>query len=96
MAEFAQQLLTDHAKEAARAFVPLRSLLEGLLDDAGAAGAIRPGLRHDRIAGVMLEAIMFNLFATTISGASARSNVNEAAEELWDLLLHGIEARPSR
>ena len=48
------------------------SLLEELLDDAAAAGVIRPGLRHRRIAGVVLQAIMFNAFATTISGTSAR------------------------
>ncbi len=41
MAEFAQQLLTSHPDEAARAFVPLVSLLTELLDDAAAAGALR-------------------------------------------------------
>src|SRR4051794_5985964 len=70
MAEFAQQLLTSHPEEAARAFVPLVDLLTELLDGAEAAGAIRSGLQHSRIAGVVLQAIMFNAFATTISGAA--------------------------
>src|SRR5687768_10978572 len=56
MGEFAQQLLTDHPKEAARAFVPMVALLDELLDDAGAAGAVRPNLRSSRIAGTVLQA----------------------------------------
>jgi AcrR family transcriptional regulator len=91
LAEFAQQLLTDHPKEASVAFVPLVSLLEQVLDEAAAAGAIRPGLHHHRIAGVMLQAMMFNVFSATISGSSVRpDDVDAAAEEMWDVLLHGI------
>ena len=33
LAQFAQQLLTDHPQEASRAFIPLLSLLEELLDE---------------------------------------------------------------
>ena len=93
--EFAQKLLTDRPAEAARAFVPLTTLFEGLLDEAAAAGVIRPGLSHPRLAGVVLQAIMFNAFATTISGLSARASSNDAAEELWDLLLCGMRADPT-
>ena len=50
---------TDHPKEAALAFRPLVSLLEQILADAAAAGAGRPNLDHRRIAGVLLQAIMF-------------------------------------
>jgi AcrR family transcriptional regulator len=89
MAEFAQQLLTAHPNEASRAFVPLVTLFEELLDDAAEAGAIRPDLRHTRIAGVVLQAIMFNFFATTISGSSPRSD-DDGAEGLWELLIQGI------
>src|SRR5215471_19951814 len=42
MAEFGQQLLTAHPKEASRAFVPVVSLFVELLDDAAEAGVIRP------------------------------------------------------
>jgi AcrR family transcriptional regulator len=90
LAEFAQQLLTDHPKEASRAYVPLVSLLEQVLDDAAAAGAIRPGLRHRPLAGVILQAISFHSFSATISGTSVRPDGGEAADELWELLLHGI------
>jgi AcrR family transcriptional regulator len=92
LAQFAQQLLTDHPEEASRAFVPLLSLLEELLDDAAEAGAVRPGLRHDRVAGVILQAIMFNAFTATISASSSRSTRGDAAEELWDFLLHGFSS----
>jgi AcrR family transcriptional regulator len=95
MSEFAQQLLTDHPKEASGAFVPLVTLLEDVLDAAAEAGAIRPGLRHRRIAGVMLQAIMFNAFSATISGSSVRPDGGDAAEELWDLLFHGIGLAPA-
>jgi AcrR family transcriptional regulator len=92
MAEFGQQLLTEHPKEASRAFVPVVALCERLLDEAADAGAIRKGLHHRHLAGVMLQAIMFNAFAATISGASLRPDGREAAEELWELLIHGIGA----
>jgi AcrR family transcriptional regulator len=91
LAEFAQRLLTDHPAEAARAFVPLTELLNELLDAAAAAGAIREGLSHQRITGVILQAIMFNAFGTTISGLPATGDATEAADELWRLLLLGIQ-----
>ena len=93
MAEFAWQLLTKHPREASRAFGPLESMLTALIDDAAAAGALRPGLGSGRVTGVVLEAIMFNVFAATIAGPSHRTGKTTAAEDLWDLLFRGIEAR---
>jgi AcrR family transcriptional regulator len=90
MAEFAQQLLTQHPKEASRAFVPLVEILEQLLDDAAAAGAIRSGLPHRRLAGIMLQSVMFNLFSATISGSPAGEDDGARADEYWDLVLRGI------
>jgi AcrR family transcriptional regulator len=89
MGPFAQQLLTDHPKEAFHAFVPMVALLERLLDDAAAAGSLRPGLDHHRMAGVILQAVMFNVFASTISGVPVRAD-STADEELWELVLRGI------
>ena len=91
MAPFAQQLLTEHPKEASHAFVPMVALLEQLLDDAAAAGSIRPGLDHHRMAGVVLQAVMFNAFATTISGTPVRAD-SGADEELWQLVFRGLRA----
>lgn len=93
MADFAQQLLTKHPDEAARAFAPLVNAYEELLDEAAAAGGIRPGLDHRRITGVVLQAVMFNTFADTISASSVREP-EPAAEGLWELLLDGLGVGP--
>jgi AcrR family transcriptional regulator len=95
MAEFAQQLLTTHPKEAARAFVPLVGLFEELLDEAAAAGSIRDDLRRGPTVGVVLEVIMFNAFSSTISGSSVRPDDDGAAEELWKFVVHGIGVSPA-
>jgi AcrR family transcriptional regulator len=92
LVDFAQQLLTRHPTEAAQAFVPLVSLFSDVLDAAAAAGSIRPGLRHSTIAGMMLEAMMFNTFSATIGGMSFRSETADPAEEFWDLVFHGVGA----
>lgn len=86
LVEFAQELLTSHPKEAAHAFAPLVELFGRLLEEAEAAGALRPGLDRQRITGVVLQATMFNAFAATISA----SPVGAGDEILWDLLVHGI------
>jgi AcrR family transcriptional regulator len=90
LVDFAQQLLTRHPTEAAQAFVPLVSLFSEVLDDAAAAGVIRPELRRGTIVGMVLEAIMFNTFSATIGGTSIRAETADPAEELWDLILHGV------
>jgi AcrR family transcriptional regulator len=95
MAEFAQQLLTTHPEEAARAFVPLVSVFEGLLTDAQEAGVVRSDVSRERIAGVVLQAVMFNAFARIISGTKGRRDGGDIAEGLWDLVLNGIGAPPA-
>jgi AcrR family transcriptional regulator len=89
-ASFSHQLLTEHPVEASRAFVPLATMLESLLAAADEEGAIRSGLDHDRLAGTILQAIMFNAFAATISGVSAHPTDVDPGEELWDLLINGM------
>ena len=91
LAEFAQQLLADHPKEASRAFTPIVEFFEEVLADAAAAGVVRADMRSRRIAGFVLQSVMFNAFVTTISG-SWRAEGDDVAEEMWDLLLHGLEA----
>lgn len=95
MAEFAQQLLTTHPKEAARAFAPLVALFEELLQEAVAADAVRDDLQRGPIIGAVLEVIMFNSFSatiggSTIGGSTVRLDDGESAEELWKFVLHGI------
>ena len=90
MTDFAQQLLTSHPAEAALAFAPLVSLLGEVLDQAESVGCIRAGLRHRMIAGMTLEAIMFNAFSTTIGGTPVRESDSDPAEDLWEFILHGV------
>ena len=93
LAEFAQQLLTGQPNEASRAFTPLVTLFDEVIGAAVEAGEIRPDVRRRRLAGVVLEAIMFNAFSTTIVGSDAARESGDPAEELWDLVLHGITPR---
>jgi len=93
MVEFAQQLLTAHPAEAARAYVPLVTLFGEILDGAAEAGVVRPHLRQTAVTGIVLEAIMFNAFSSTISGDGARQGAEDGAGELWDLLMFGISPR---
>lgn len=96
MVEFAQQLLTAHPAEAAKAFVPLVTLFEDILDEAAAAGVLRDGLDRRSIAGTVLEVIMFNAFSATIGGAPVKARTDERAEELWDLVFRGVAAEDHR
>jgi AcrR family transcriptional regulator len=93
--EFAQQLLTDRPKEAASAFAPLADLFGGLLEEAVATGRVRTDLPARRVTGIVLEAVMFNAFSSTIAGTSNQGEDQNAAEELWDLIVHGIGTAPS-
>jgi hypothetical protein len=49
---------------------------------------LRPGLDLRRVAGVVLEAVSFNVFATTISGLAPRDG--DDPEALWNLLFGGF------
>jgi AcrR family transcriptional regulator len=91
MAEFCHQLLTAHQTEAARAFVPLVTLLEKVLDEAVGAQGVRPGLQHAEVAGTILSTIMFNAaYAATISGSEPPADGDEAAEQMWAFVSSGI------
>ena len=93
MADFAQSLLTSHPQDAARAFAPLVALFEEVLDGAAAAGVVRPDLPRTGVTGLLLQAIMFNAFAATISGVPVRHDTAGAAEDLWELVVHGLSPR---
>ena len=86
IAEFAQQLLTEHPREATQAFAPLVELLLEVLDEASEVGAIRDDLDNRRVAGVLLQAIMFNAFSATISGTPLR----DGDDALLDIVFRGL------
>jgi AcrR family transcriptional regulator len=90
LVEFAQQLLTEHPKEASRAFTPLVELFETVIAEAADAGVVRNDLRTRRVAGFVLQSVMFNAFVTTISG-SWRAESEDIAEEMWKLLFQGLQ-----
>lgn len=94
LSEFGQQLLTSHPTEAARAFVPLVSFCDELLREAVAAGSIRHGLDTTRIAGVLLQSIMFHPFSMIIAGLPPVAKGSAPAEQLWDLFLAGLAPQP--
>ncbi|MEU6160672.1 TetR family transcriptional regulator [Streptomyces sp. NPDC047130] len=90
-AELARRLLTDHPRAAARAFAPLRLLLEEILHDAAREGAVRPGLDHRLVAGTLLQAVLFHPFALAVGGTDHEARDADAdADALWDLLARGI------
>jgi AcrR family transcriptional regulator len=92
MAEFSHELLTAHQDEAARAFVPLVTLLEKVVGDAVDAGVVRAGLAYDDAAGFILSTIMFNAtYASTISGLKAHDPA-EAADGMWQFISAGVLA----
>ena len=65
------------------------SSLRRLLDDAAAAGAIRSGGDHEQVAGIVLQSIMFNGFATTITGSTTDDYAGRG-DLFWELLAHGL------
>jgi AcrR family transcriptional regulator len=90
LAEFSHELLTAHQDEAARAFVPLVTLLTTVLADAVAAGVVRRGLEHEDAAGMVLSTIMFNAaYAPTISDTEPGDG-GRAAERMWEFVSVGI------
>ena len=92
MAEFSHELLTAHQDEAARAFVPLVTLLEKVVADAVEAGEVRAGLDYDDAAGFILSTIMFNAtYASTISGLKAHDPA-QAADGMWQFISAGVLA----
>jgi AcrR family transcriptional regulator len=93
MAEFCHQLLTAHQTEASRAFVPLVTLLQNVLDEAVDAGVVRAGLEDEDAAGMILSTIMFNAaYAATISGTEAPTDAEFAAGQVWEFVSVGVLA----
>jgi AcrR family transcriptional regulator len=90
LAEFAQQLMTANPQEATRAFSPLASLFAEVFDDAVAGGVVRSDLNRRRVAGFVLQAVMFHPFSTVIGGVGREAESHDPAEGLWELISHGV------
>ena len=95
LAEFSHELLTAHQEEAARAFVPLVSLLEKVLAEAVEVGVLRRGLTPEGATSTVLATNLFNAaYAATISG-SEPDEPAQAAEGIWEFVSRGILADTS-
>jgi AcrR family transcriptional regulator len=88
IAEFAVRLSTVDPARAELAMRPVSQLLQELLDDAVAAGAIR-STDTERAAVIVKQLVMYSWFRNrTGVGASIRIS----ADEIWDFCLHGLGA----
>ena len=92
MVDFAQQLLTSHPTEAALAFAPLVSLFGEVLDEAAAAAGhpARAAPQHHRRHGPRGHHVQ-RLLRHHRPARPGRTAA-DPAEELWDLILHGVGA----
>jgi AcrR family transcriptional regulator len=104
LGQFALQLFSDHPREAMRAFAALNNQMDHLLNDALDAGVIASSVPVPQVVAAMMEAVMFDHFAVLFSGddgeAGGPGDQAAAAEELWDIVLLGLNtrttARPAR
>jgi len=92
LSSFAQSLLIDHPLEASGAFTPIRLLFEEVLGQAVEAGVVRASPRLRRRASFLMQTVNFNAYVTTsVDAARNKRAERAAAEELWDLMLHGLQ-----
>ena len=57
--DFAPRLLVSHPAEVKVAHAPLLTLLTGLMEEAGAAGKLRPDINPKRMAAMTMQTVMF-------------------------------------
>lgn len=96
LSHFAQSLLSDHPLEASGAFAPVRLLFEEVLAEAAEAGAVRATPRLRRRASFLLQTVNFNSYVTaSVDAARNKREERAAAEDLWDLLLNGLQPPPA-
>ena len=82
-ADFAQRLVVDHPDDVAAAFTPLLAFFRSIVDDAAAAGLLRPG-RPSRVVSIVLQT------ATMTAGRDAGGHLPISGDEVWDFILHAI------
>ncbi|MCV7359659.1 TetR/AcrR family transcriptional regulator [Mycolicibacterium fluoranthenivorans] len=85
--DFAPRLLVSHPSEVKVAHAPLLALLTELMEDAHAAGKIRPGLNPRRMAAMTMQTVMF---VAQSSGGDDTTNKPISAQEVWDFVAHGF------
>ncbi|MEV5831653.1 TetR/AcrR family transcriptional regulator [Spirillospora sp. NPDC052242] len=86
--DFALQLLVSHPPQVAVAHRPMLDVFTELLEEASAAGAVRPG-RPRRQAAMVMQTVIFTAHS---SGGGDGSAVPMTAPEIWQFCLRGIAA----
>jgi AcrR family transcriptional regulator len=88
--DFAPRLLVSHPSEVKVAHTPLLALLTELMEDAAAAGELRPNVNPKRMAAITMQTVMF------VASSSADTDEDSAhpitADEVWDFCAHGFAA----
>jgi AcrR family transcriptional regulator len=88
--DFAPRLLVSHPSEVKVAHAPLIALLTELMDDALAAGQLRPDVNPKRMAAMTMQTVMF---VAQSSGGSDDGSVHPiSADEMWDFCANGFAA----
>ena len=88
--DFAPRLLVSHPAEVKVAHAPLLTLLTELMEQAGAAGKLRPGINPKRMAAMTMQTVMF---VAQSRGDSDEGTIHPiTADEMWDFCAHGFAA----
>jgi hypothetical protein len=81
-------LLVSHPSEVKVAHAPLHTLLTELMEDAHAAGLLRPGINPRRIAAMTMQTVMFIAQSSADTDEGAVHPIS--SEEVWDFCAHGF------
>jgi AcrR family transcriptional regulator len=81
--EFAQRIVVDHPDEMAAAYSVVIEYIVSIVEDAAAAGLLRPG-RPRRMAAIVLQT------ATVTAGRSTGGRLPISGDEVWEFCLHAI------
>ena len=88
--DFAPRLLVSHPAEVKVAHAPLLTLLTELMEEAGAAVKLRPGINPKRMAAMTMQTVMF---VAQSCGDSDEGTIHPiTADEMWDFCAHGFAA----
>jgi AcrR family transcriptional regulator len=85
--DFAPRLLVSHPSEVKIAHAPLLVLLTELMEDASAAGKLRPEINPKRMAAMTMQTVMF---VAQSSGSDDATVKPISAEEVWDFCANGF------
>jgi len=86
--DFAPRLLVSHPSEVKIAHAPLRALLTALMEDASAAGELRPDVNPRRMAAMTMQTVMFVAQSSGEADCSASHPIT--ADEVWDFCAYGF------